>query len=397
MEAATGSKTHQVDSVWKQAEWRLVISTIIRALVLTGQPFSRDNPDNLIIFRVILAKFRAVSLPKSVVRFATARNLTHVAVALTTAVVVLAGSGVATSQSAPAQALMANRVQGGVAVSADSIAGAYIAANIAQELELPVSDNAAQQVKQLNSQSALAATSGTFITKPQVVTTDTAARREVTAHQVKSGETIASVARKYGITTDTIRWANDIGSWEGIAAGQQLTILPVSGILHKVSSGDTVESLADRYQANAAQIISFNDLEVAGLKAGDRIVIPEGVEPYQPTRSFVPLAFSGNGYDYGWCTWGAAELREQMGKPIPGNWGHAFMWKASALASGYNVGNAPKPGAIVWHAYGNHVAVVNSVNSDGSAVFTDMNYPIWGSYTTREVPASEMSRYQFIY
>jgi surface antigen len=60
----------------------------------------------------------------------------------------------------------------------------------------------------------------------------------------------------------------------------------------------------------------------------------------------------------------------------------------------------PQDGAVVYHkSIGGlgHVAFVEKVNPDGSALFSDMNYPIWGKVTYRTVPASEMGNYAFIY
>jgi surface antigen len=150
------------------------------------------------------------------------------------------------------------------------------------------------------------------------------------------------------------------------------------------------------------------------LKPGTQIVIPNGViapSPNTPSASFlagsgsyiVNSAFrpshGGNGYDYGWCTWHAANRRAAAGRPIPSNWGNAIGWKYNAAASGYGIGSAPQPGAVVYHnnmgGWG-HVAYVERVTADG-AWFSDMNYPIWGGVTERFVPASEYGSYSFIY
>lgn len=124
-----------------------------------------------------------------------------------------------------------------------------------------------------------------------------------------------------------------------------------------------------------------------------------GSGSYIVNSAFTP-SYAGNGYDYGWCTWGAANKRAAAGRPIPSNWGNAIGWRYNAAASGYATGSAPQAGAIAYYnqlgGWG-HVGYVEAVYPDGSAKFTDMNYPIWGRYTERIVPASEMGGYTFIY
>jgi murein DD-endopeptidase MepM/ murein hydrolase activator NlpD len=90
----------------------------------------------------------------------------------------------------------------------------------------------------------------------------------------------------FGVSANTILWANDIPRGGALKIGQQLVILPVSGIQYTVKKGDTVASLAKKYSADAEEIKSFNGIE-GGLTVGDEIVIPNGVEPTVPVVSAV--------------------------------------------------------------------------------------------------------------
>jgi murein DD-endopeptidase MepM/ murein hydrolase activator NlpD len=110
-------------------------------------------------------------------------------------------------------------------------------------------------------------------------------RAEIEDYEVQDGETISSIAKKFGISVDTIKWANDITS-DSIKPGQTLKILPVTGIAHTVKSGDTLESVAKKYDAEAQAILvfPFNDVpDDFSLRVGQVLIVPEGVKPESAT------------------------------------------------------------------------------------------------------------------
>ncbi len=105
---------------------------------------------------------------------------------------------------------------------------------------------------------------------------DTVTTGQISKYTVRKGDTLGSIAKMYGVTTNTIVWANDITS-SGIKEGQSLIILPVSGTLHTVVKGDTLKSIAKKYKADAGEISQFNDLNSDSLlTVGDTIIIPDG-------------------------------------------------------------------------------------------------------------------------
>ena len=108
-------------------------------------------------------------------------------------------------------------------------------------------------------------------------------RDSIIEYEVQSGDTVASIANKFGVSADTIRWENDITK-DNIKVGKTLKILPVTGIAHTVAKGDTVYSIAKKYDANVQAIVDFpfntftND-ETFELAIGQTIFVPEGVMP----------------------------------------------------------------------------------------------------------------------
>ncbi len=106
-------------------------------------------------------------------------------------------------------------------------------------------------------------------------------RSEIIEYEVQSGDTLSSIASKFGISADTIRWANDL-TGDRIKPEQILKILPVTGVSYTVKSGDTLESVAKKFSAEQQAILDFpfNDIpDDLSLRAGQLLVIPEGTPP----------------------------------------------------------------------------------------------------------------------
>lgn len=113
-------------------------------------------------------------------------------------------------------------------------------------------------------------------------------RSEIIEYTVKSGDTVSGIADKFGIDTDTIKWANDLDNIHAVKPGDKLKILPVSGVAVAVKSGDTLESLAKKYSSGSQSILDFpfNDIpDDLNLTAGQTLIIPDGSPPEVPAPS----------------------------------------------------------------------------------------------------------------
>lgn len=104
-----------------------------------------------------------------------------------------------------------------------------------------------------------------------------------TIHDVAKGETLYSLSRKYGVTVDEIKSANDILA-AGLKAGQRIKI-PVAKAeepaveqksvrLHKVVRGETLYSLSKLNDLTVEELRAANPHIRKGLKAGQLIEIP---------------------------------------------------------------------------------------------------------------------------
>ncbi|MES2213816.1 MAG: M23 family metallopeptidase [Patescibacteria group bacterium] len=99
---------------------------------------------------------------------------------------------------------------------------------------------------------------------------------QISVYIVRKGDTLPAIAKMFGVTTNTIMWANDLKN-STIKEGQELVILPISGVKHTVKSGDTLQSIAKKYNADLNDILAFNDVAVSDkLVPGDVIIVPDG-------------------------------------------------------------------------------------------------------------------------
>jgi len=254
-----------------------------------------------------------------------------------------------------------------------------------------------------------ASTSQYIVSVPIVQTTSaTTTGNTPTEYAVQDGDTLSTIAVKYNITTDTIRYANGITDIDSLKPGQKLTILPVTGVYYTVKDGDTAASIANKYQIDEQMVISQNDLYGEDLKAGMKLMladaaIPELPKPVVQPQSGGSSSYSGpvyavstssgpNHFPWGWCTWYAASRRY-----VPWS-GDAHDWYYNAQAYGRPVGKTPVAGAIMvtWESGWGHVAYVESVSGSTFTV-SEMNYAGWGRISSRTLTTSQVPLIGFIY
>jgi murein DD-endopeptidase MepM/ murein hydrolase activator NlpD len=107
----------------------------------------------------------------------------------------------------------------------------------------------------------------------------TAPRTEFVWYVVKNGDSVRAVAARYGLRLETLYNANkkSLPDPESIKAGLRLLIPPTDGLVVTVKDGDTVMTLANKYGVSGTSILDANMLPNAILTVGQMLVIP--VEP----------------------------------------------------------------------------------------------------------------------
>lgn len=304
--------------------------------------------------------------------------------------------------------------------SVNELVATKLAANLAETTNLSVAANVANLTISLTAKNELAQTDGAIITKPQILqpTTDS---RAVRAYTTKAGETVDSVAAQFGVSRDTVKWANNLTS-DALVPGTVLQILPTDGIEYTVKTGDTLQSIAQKYNVDQSRVVLYNDLEVSGITNGAKIILPSGNLPTTERPGYVApriatygygtskTGFSGsyntdhgaagNAYAYGYCTWYAYNRRAELGMPIGSFWGDASSWAYAAAASGYTVNRTPGIGAVMQNGGGaGHVAIVESILDNGDIVLSEMNYGGgWNQiHRGRIVSAGQAALYNYIH
>lgn len=109
---------------------------------------------------------------------------------------------------------------------------------------------------------------------------------QIFIYTIRPGDTLSSIADAFDVTQNTVLWTNGITDPRSLRVGDQILILPVSGVRHEVKPGDTIERIARRYRASPDDIIRFNGLAPAELLAvGSVVIVPNG-----ELREAAPLA-----------------------------------------------------------------------------------------------------------
>lgn len=302
-------------------------------------------------------------------------------------------------------------------VSVDQLSELYVVADLSDVLGLASASDVASNYVLTTSMYDAGQTSAGKTEKPNII--DLPTERGVKEYTVSEGETMESIANKYHITTDQIRWSNGLKT-TAVSAGTKLYIPTQAGIVYTVKSGDTVESIVSKYGGTVEEIIALNDLEVSGISEGMRILIKNGSLPTTERPEYVApvvqyhYTYLGNtserqniqviGYKYGLGgPYGAGQCTQWAWynrKDLPSNLGNANTWAVRARAAGYTVSRTPAAGAVFQTSSGwyGHVGYVEAVNSDGSITVTEMNYNYRTYLVIRAtIPASAVGNFNYIY
>lgn len=108
---------------------------------------------------------------------------------------------------------------------------------------------------------------------------------QISLYVVRQGDSLSDIAKMFGVSVNTILWANNIRNRNIIKPGITLLILPISGLQHTITKGETLSSIAKKYHANANDIALYNGLGTSAfLAVGNTILIPGG-EMSMPSRT----------------------------------------------------------------------------------------------------------------
>lgn len=129
---------------------------------------------------------------------------------------------------------------------------------------------------------------GGALIKPDIASTKKTPqpRTKIINHTVQPGDTISTIAEKYGITVSTLLWENNLSSYSIIRPGDKLSILPVSGVTHNVARGENLSSISKKYGISQEEIFEANGMtDSSRIAVGQELVIPGGTKTSFATRA----------------------------------------------------------------------------------------------------------------
>ncbi|MBI5414003.1 M23 family metallopeptidase [Candidatus Peregrinibacteria bacterium] len=129
-----------------------------------------------------------------------------------------------------------------------------------------------------------------FIMKPEIVNAEgnRTGLTDIVYYEVEKGDTISSIAQKFGVTRRTISESNEMGNSNYLKTGQILKVIAVNGLVHTVKKGESVKKIAAKYSVKEEDIIAQNKLEASEeLSEGADLIVPGAKMPEPPPRIVV--------------------------------------------------------------------------------------------------------------
>src|SRR5262249_15023265 len=126
---------------------------------------------------------------------------------------------------------------------------------VGQKLKIP------GDASKLSANNTYAATQPSASSAPKAATMSAKSSPAPSTHTVASGETLSTIAREYGTTVSSLRKWNSLGSSSRIHTGQ---ILKLKGdaefVIHQIRPGESLSSIAKKYSTTVDKIISSNKI-----------------------------------------------------------------------------------------------------------------------------------------
>ena len=124
-----------------------------------------------------------------------------------------------------------------------------------------------------------------FLTFTLVLSDTGNAQNQTTEHIVEAGETLFSISREYNISVSNLRSWNELQS-DNLQPGQVLSLLAANSnehIIHQVKAGESLFAISRRYGVTIAEIQQWNQLDGTSLEAGSELIIYSNIDHGEAT------------------------------------------------------------------------------------------------------------------
>jgi len=208
-------------------------------------------------------------------------------------------------------------------------------------------------------------------------TIPTRPRVDVISYTVQAGDSVFSIADKFGLKPETVLWGNFETLNDNphlLSKGQELTILPTNGTYYQWEEGDTIDLVASFFEVQPEDILNYpgNDIDLTQTEAGTLaldpgtwLIVPGGkreIKDWGPPAISRSNPASARYYGPGHCgsVYEGAIGTGTFVWPTPSHWISGYQYSSSihpAIDLGGDVGNAifaTDNGVVVYAGWSNY-------------------------------------------
>jgi murein DD-endopeptidase MepM/ murein hydrolase activator NlpD len=237
--------------------------------------------------------------------FRPVRQASHMSLVIVVIIVLLTGIPAPKPVDEAAQKAMVdpfgvNKISMSTDIAEDKITTAETVAMAASFISDNLANDAYEVIGNQDKKAQLAF-AGDAIANPKIMTTNSSLKmkEKYTKYVIQNGDTLSTIAVKFGITSDSIKWSNNITDENFIKPGSEINIPSVTGIVYTVKSGDTIEGIASKFKTSSALIVDQNDLYGEDIIVGNQVIVPDGVIEAPPAPAPAPKVATTSSYGSG--------------------------------------------------------------------------------------------------
>lgn len=258
---------------------------------------------------------------------------------------------------------------------------------------------------------------------------------EIVNYEVRPWDSFYSISLNFEVSTNSIYWANDFDKNHVLHPWDIIKVPPVTWMIHQVKSWETLSSIAEKYDIGESKIKEQNWLwDDSKVIAWEVLVIPWAVKPAPPVPVYVKPAVNypkskATAKSSGSKAWTSTAVtssttstwKYKLSRRNPSHsfvwwnctryvaqyknvkwWWNANQWLKNAAAAWYSTWSTPSLWAIVqltgrwynpryWHVW----IVMDIVWND--IIISDMNYRMLNEITYRKIPINDRTIDWYIY